>query len=389
MITRSTQVLSSEDARRLVAKLKALRARVTAETGPEDLDQIKRFSRIGRAFSALGYATCVLGPNPLSMVLIALGRFTRWVVIAHPVLHKAYDDINGSDPAWHSRTFARGRRRFWDWFDWLDADDWQAQHNISHHRYIGAERDPDRLAINMAWLKKRPKLLRALTLLLTAATWKWSYYGPATRRSRRPLRERMAEAARRDRASESKIPAALLDRKLWFGSYLPYAGVHFVLIPLAFLLFGTWAAFGALVNSLVAEVLSNLHSFAVIAPTHTGLDIPIFEGTARGAEEYYVRQIVGSVNYESSGTSADFLQGYMGYQIEHHLWPDLPLRQYPRVAKEVEALCREHGLVYRRGSVFRRVTEMVRAVVGDEEVQVMQVTISAPAQATATISVAS
>ncbi|WP_437593719.1 fatty acid desaturase family protein [Sorangium sp. So ce1000] len=375
-----TAALSADGARRLTAGIKAIRARVTARTGAEDLRHIKRLSLLGRVFSAVGYALSALGPNPISMVLIGLGRFARWVVVAHPVLHKAYDGLAGGDPAWNSRTFARGRRSLWDWFDWLDADAWQAQHNVSHHCYTGDERDPDRVAVNMAWLKSKPKVVRALALLLTACTWKWIYYGPATRSALRRRHERAAEAAPEGRERATWSPSVLLDREMLLRSYLPYALVHFVLLPLAFLPFGRGAAIGVLVNSLVAELLSNLHSFAVIAPTHTGLDIPIFEGAARSREEYYVRQIVGSVNYESPGSAADFMHGYMGYQIEHHLWPDLPLRRYPEVAREVEALCREVGLPYRRDSVWRRIAEMVRAVISDEEVQAARVAI-APASA--------
>ncbi|WP_437804247.1 fatty acid desaturase family protein [Sorangium sp. So ce693] len=211
---------------------------------------------------------------------------------------------------------------------------------------------------------------------MAACTWKWLYYGPATRSALRKRRERAAEASTEGRERAAWSPSVLLDREMLLRSYLPYALVHFVLLPLAFLPLGRGAALGVLVNSVVAELLSNLHSFAVIAPTHTGLDIPIFEGAARSREEYYVRQIVGSVNYESPGSAADVLHGYMGYQIEHHLWPDLPLRQYPEVAREVEALCREVGLPYRRDSVWRRITEMVRAVICDEEVQAARVAIS-------------
>ncbi|WP_437282392.1 fatty acid desaturase [Sorangium sp. So ce375] len=371
-----TTALSAEDARLLMAGIKAIRARTTARTGAEDLRHIKRLSLLGRAFSAVGYATSALGPNPLSMILIALGRFARWVVVAHPVLHKAYDGVADGDPAWNSRTFARGRRSLWDWFDWLDADAWQAQHNVSHHCYTGDERDPDRVAVNMAWLKSKPKAVRALALLLTACTWKWIYYGPATRSALRRRRERAAEAPTEGRERAAWSPRGLLDREMLLRSYLPYALVHFVLLPLAFLPFGRGAALGVLVNSVAAELLSNLHSFAVIAPTHTGLDIPIFEGAARSREEYYIRQIVGSVNYESPSRAADFLHGYMGYQIEHHLWPDLPLRQYPEVARDVEALCREVGLPYRKGSVWTRIAEMVRAVISDEEVQPARVAIT-------------
>jgi len=370
----AVQVLTPADAPRLVAELKALRAEIARDIGPEDLRHLQRLSWMGRAFSALGYAACVLGPNLASVVLIALGRFTRWVVVAHSVLHKAYDEVGGGQPGWHARTFARGWRRFWDWFDWLEADDWQAQHNISHHCYVGDDRDPDRVAVNMAGLKDKPLFLRGLALLVTAATWKWSYYGPATRRARRGRSARTGSRARpHETSNPGWTPSNLFDRDMLLRAYLPYASVHFVLIPLLLVPLGRGAVLGALINSLLAEVVSNLHSFAIVAPTHTGLDIPTFEGHARGVEEYCVRQIVGSVNYDSAGPVTDFLQGYMGYQIEHHLWPDLPLRQYPRVAKRVEALCREHGLVYRRQSVWRRIAEMVRAVGSETRVPVCKI----------------
>lgn len=71
-------------------------------------------------------------------------------------------------------------------------------------------------------------------------------------------------------------------------------------------------------------------------------------------DEYFLRQVLGSVDYRSEGPISDFLQGYMGYQIEHHLWPDLPLSQYPRVRREVEALCAKYGVLYRRHSAWTR-----------------------------------
>lgn len=347
-----------------VREVDALRARVHSGLGAADLNHGRRISWAGRLLSGVGYALCVLGVNPFSILLIALGRFTRWVLIAHTVLHRGYDKLAGNAPAWHSKSFARGPRRWWDWFDWIQAYDWQAQHNVDHHCYVGDERDPDRLAENLAWLKQRPKWFRALVLLALAATWKWTYYGPATRQA--ALRRSSQGAGQQEEGASGWSPRALLDRELLVRSYLPYALVHFILIPCAFAPLGWKVAVGALVNSLLAEVLVNLHAFAVVGPTHTGVDIPIFQGKAQSREEFYVRQVLGSVNYRSKGPVSRFLQGYMGYQIEHHLWPDLPLRQYPRVQPEVEALCERYAIPYRKHPVWKRIWKMIHAVVGDE-----------------------
>ena len=363
--------MPAHQARDFVDELDRIRGRIDAEMGADDLNHIRRISLVGRCLSLVGYAFCSIGINPISVLCISLGRFTRWVLVAHTVLHKAYDKLDDASPAWHSRTFARGNRRWTDWLDWLQADDWQAQHNVRHHCYVGDQGDPDRLAVNMSALKGRRRWVRALVLVALAMTWKWSYYGPSTRRAghqRRNARSRLPLDDAREAGPSRAGPGSLLDREMLVRSYLPYALVHFVLIPCAFLPLGPAVAVAVLVNSVLAEVLVNLHSFAVVAPTHTGLDVPIFHGKSAGRQEYYVRQVVGTTNYRCGTVVSDFLQGYMGYQIEHHLWPDLPVRQYPRVQAEVEALCRKYGLPYRKQSVWRRIFEMIRAVVSDQHV---------------------
>lgn len=356
--------ISSREAEDFAREVDALRARIQSRLGAADLGHGRRISWVGRLLSAAGYGLCVLGLNPFSVLLIALGRFTRWVLVAHTVLHRGYDKVAGGAPAWHSKSFARGGRRWWDWFDWLQADDWQAQHNVDHHCYVGDERDPDRVAENLEWMKARPKWFRAMVLLALASTWKWTYYGPATRRA--TLRRSTRSVGQHEEVTSGWSPKALLDREMLVRSYLPYALVHFAIIPCAFFPLGWKVVLGALANSLLAELLVNLHAFAVVGPTHTGVDIPIFQGKARNRGEFFVRQVLGSVNYRSSGPVSRFLQGYMGYQIEHHLFPDLPLSQYPLVQAETEALCMKYGIPYRKHSVWKRIWEMIHAIVGDE-----------------------
>lgn len=52
------------------------------------------------------------------------------------------------------------------------------------------------------------------------------------------------------------------------------------------------------------------------------------------------------------------------YQIEHHLWLDLSLRQYQRIQPRVRALCLAHGIPYKQVSVFRRLAASVDVIVG-------------------------
>ena len=40
------------------------------------------------------------------------------------------------------------------------------------------------------------------------------------------------------------------------------------------------------------------------------------------------------------------LSGNLSYQIEHHLFPDIPAYRYKEIAVEVKALCEKYGIRY-------------------------------------------
>ena len=55
----------------------------------------------------------------------------------------------------------------------------------------------------------------------------------------------------------------------------------------------------------------------------------------------------------------------MNYHIEHHLWPDLPLRKYEEAQGRLREICEAHGLPYRQESLLSRAWKAVRIMVGD------------------------
>jgi fatty acid desaturase len=77
-----------------------------------------------------------------------------------------------------------------------------------------------------------------------------------------------------------------------------------------------------------------------------------------------VRQILGCTNYPTGGEFNDFLHGWLNYHIEHHLWPDLPLRKYQQAQPRVRALCEKHGIPYVQESLPRRARKMVDILLG-------------------------
>jgi hypothetical protein len=45
------------------------------------------------------------------------------------------------------------------------------------------------------------------------------------------------------------------------------------------------------------NLFTNMHSFLVIVPNHAGDDVMMFEDKGKGRGEFFLRQILGSVNY--------------------------------------------------------------------------------------------
>lgn len=355
------------DREQLAKDLNEIHKDVLARIGEQDFKHLKKMERWGKVCSLLGYGTAWIIPNPISALLISQGSFSRWALITHPVVHKGYDKVSDIPPRYTSKKFAQGWRRFLDWPDWITPAGWHQEHDVLHHYNLGEKLDPDHLQHNMEWLRKSktPMWLRFLIVGIFTATWKILYYTPRTHK------ELQLSRARQNRESLPEITRTgawslytKQGKALWFESILPYAGFRFILLPLLFLPLGSFAAISVLLNSILAEVFTNMHSFLVIVPNHAGDDVMMFEEKGRGRGEFYLRQILGSVNYSTGSDFNDFFHGWLNYQIEHHLWPDIPLNQYQYVQPKVEAVCKKHGIPYCQQSVFKRLAKAVDIMVG-------------------------
>jgi len=346
---------SSVDMDGFQRELKTLRDEVDASLGEADKAHLRKIERWGRAATVLGLATCWLVPNPLSAAALSLGRSTRWLLMHH-VGHRGYDRVPGMASAHTSKGFARGYRRFIDWLDWMMPDAWVFEHNVLHHSHTGEEADPDLLERNAESTlrnKSRPLAWRYVQLALLALTWRASYYAPET----------LSALRRKGR----RHGAALSGSERWelvLRCYVPYAAINFVLLPALFLPLGLWAAFSVLCNSVLADLLTNLHTFLVVGPNHTGEDLYRFDTAPEGRGARYVQQVIGSANYRTGGDLNDFAHLWLNYQIEHHIWPDLPMLKYRELQPRVRQLCEKYGVPYVQESVWTRARKMVDVVLG-------------------------
>lgn len=367
-------------------ELQEIKRQLDAERSEADFRHLRKIEFWGRLCGWLGFATAWIAPNPISAFLISQGNFTRWTMLTHHVTHRGYDKTPGVPPRYTSRCFARGWRRYIDWLDWIVPSAWDYEHNVFHHYYTGEVTDPDLVERNVDFFRawRIPAPLKAIVIVFFMCTWKLLYYAPNTVW----ILQRVRARRRRAKAAQGKLRRVVPDdhrpvetlrlllpinaagREFWLRSVLPYGLVRFVLTPLLFLPLGSWFALSVLANVLLAEVITNVHSFLMIVPSHAAGDLYRFTTPVSNRNEFYFRQVIGSCNYRCGGDLNDFAHGWLNYQIEHHLWPDLSMRQYQLAQPRVQEVCRKYHVPYVQESVFRRFHRLWRILLGAESMRI-------------------
>lgn len=153
----------------------------------------------------------------------------------------------------------------------------------------------------------------------------------------------------------------------------PFLVSRFILLPLPLLAVpgvGQSLFFHAIINLVLADLLTNLHGFVTIVTNHCGDDIYTFDDQVKPKSgSFYVRQIVGSANYKTGDDATDFAHGWLNYQIEHHVWPDLSMLQYQRGAPQLKAICEKYGVPYVQESVWTRLFKTIDVMVGNSSMK--------------------
>ena len=57
-------------------------------------------------------------------------------------------------------------------------------------------------------------------------------------------------------------------------------------------------------------------------------------------------QVISSANFRTGGDNNDFMHGWLNYQVEHHMWPQLSALSYQKAQPEVAAICAKYGVPY-------------------------------------------
>lgn len=350
-------MLAKIDVLGFMNELKQLRLEINRQLGAEDIRHLRKIESWGHISTLIGLLTAWRRPNLLSAFALGLGRSTRWLLMHH-IGHRGYDQVPGIPKRYTSKHFARGWRRWIDWPDWMTPESWNYEHNILHHAHTGERSDPDLLERNAHSIRESnmPLPLRYALMIFLGMSWKPVYYAPSN------IHALHTHAVKPDDGS-FQLDADMIAEVI-FDCYLPYMLMHFMILPTLFLPAGPWAVFSVWCNSIMADWISNFHGFFVVTPNHTAGDLYRFETKPAHKGEWLIRQVIGSVNYQTGKDWLDYLQFWLNYQIEHHIWPDLPMLKYQQYQPQVQALCEKYGVPYLQENVFARFRKMLDVSTG-------------------------
>jgi NADPH-dependent stearoyl-CoA 9-desaturase len=258
------------------------------------------------------------------------------------VMHGQWDWMN--DPEIHSTS--------WEWDQTGPSGHWKRAHNYAHHTYtniVGMDEDVGFGILRMTRDEKwRPiNLLQPIANVVLALTFEWGI----ALHDLGAMNESVPESERRWNKGPNKEFAFKAGRQILKD------GVIFPAVTGP-----AWRS--TLTANLTANVVRNLWAYAVIFCGHfpdgaEKFTVAQFENETHG--QWYLRQLLGSANI-SGGRVMDFLTGNLSYQIEHHLFPDLPSNRYPEIAARVKALCGKYDLPYTTGPLVRQYSLALRTV---------------------------
>jgi NADPH-dependent stearoyl-CoA 9-desaturase len=341
-----TAHLSDEDIENLGRELDAIRAHVLASRGERDAAYIRKVIDGQRKLELASRAVLLFSLFPPAWVVgtagLSISKIVENMEIGHNVMHGQWDWMR--DNKIHSTT--------WEWDNASPSAMWKHSHNEVHHTYtnvLGKDHDLGygimRVDEDQPW--KPFYLAQPLWNLINACLFQ---YGIAAYD---------LEIGKYLKGRTDKDEFRRQGKKV-LGKVRKHLIRDYVLHPL---LSGPSAVTTVTAN-LTANVVRNLWTHSVIMCGHFPDGVQTFEKTSIDGEtrgEWYLRQMLGSANI-SGNALLHFMSGNLSFQIEHHLYPDLPSNRYQEIAPKVRELFERYGLTYTTGSLPRQVASAWKKV---------------------------
>jgi fatty acid desaturase len=353
--------LTPEQIEQLGREFDAIHDEVYADLGDRDSRYIRSTIKLHRHL-VLAARALLMGSRRKPLWLggtaaLSLAKILENMEIGHNVMHGQWDWMN--DPDINSQN--------WDWDTASPADAWRHSHNYEHHTFTnirGKDRD---LGYEIMRIDPHQKwhpvyLAQPLYNLILMGFFEW---GVAVH----DLNHHAIHSGEKSKEQviEELKAIGVKARDQIVKDYVAFPAL---------------AALGALVSSrgsakagraafrstltanFAANIVRNVWSYSIIFcghfpdQTYTFSEEEVADETRGG---FYVRQLLGAANIDG-GPLFHLLAGNLSFQVEHHLYPDMPSSRYAEIAPRVRDICRRYGLPYNTGPLHKQLGTVHRTI---------------------------
>jgi fatty acid desaturase len=343
--------LSRQQLEQLGREFDAIHEEVYADLGDRDARYIRSTIRLHRQL-VLAARILLLGSRYKALWLagtasLSLAKILENMEIGHNVMHGQWDWMN--DPDINSRN--------WDWDTASPAEAWRHSHNYEHHTFTnirGKDRD---LGYEIMRIDPHQKwhpvyLLQPFYNLILMGFFEWGVAlhdlnGEAIRKGEKP----------REQVMEELGAIGVKARRQFVKDYVAFPALSAAVS-------GRRSFKTTLAANFTANIVRNVWAYSIIFCGHFPDQTFTFSeeevaGETRGG--FYVRQLLGAANIDG-GPFFHLLAGNLSFQVEHHLFPDMPSSRYAEIAPRVRDICSRYGLPYNTGPLHRQLGTVHRTI---------------------------
>jgi fatty acid desaturase len=380
-----------------------LHQQVKSDLGERDSRYIRSMIAFQRQLALIGrvemFASRWRIPWVLGASTLGMAKILENMEIGHNVMHGQWDWMN--DPVINSRA--------WDWDTASTAESWRHSHNYIHHTYtniLGKDKD---LGYEIMRIDPHQKwypfyMLQPIYNVLLALLFEWGV----------AMHDLDLEAIRSGEKSQKELlkdlkgiaGKARLQIQKDYIAWPALSGIVATLVELAYFTIRQQAdeldtaptararraarklrpsqrSFSrslitqlverksfrepfkrTLYANVVANLIRNVWSYAIIFCGHFPDQTYVFtqeetENESKGG--WYVRQLLGAANIDG-GPLFHVISGNLGYQVEHHLYPDMPSTRYGEIAPKVREICNRYDLPYNTGPFHKQLGSVQRSI---------------------------
>jgi len=338
--------LTEADVEAIGRELDEIRRDVEESRGSTDAAYIKNAIKLQRGLAAGGRAVLFASAFPPAWLagttMLGLAKIIENMELGHNVIHGQWDWMN--DPEVHSSA--------WEWDTACPSEQWKHSHNFVHHKYTNVVGKDDDVGYGILRVTRDQRwhpvyLAQPVTNALLATFFQYAV----------ALHDLNIKEIRKGRKDPRTTWRQLKQIGRKVGRQF---GKDYVLFPL---LSGPQFLSTISANA-TANLMRNLWSYTVIFCGHfpDGAEkFTVEELDSETPDEWYLRQMLGSANFDAGPLMA-FMSGNLCYQIEHHLFPDLPSNRYAEISERVQAICEKYDLPYTTGSLTHQDTQTLRTL---------------------------